>query len=81
VEIAGQARSVGECERITDERPGDADESDRDIAHHHGVERILCPHHSTVKESQRRCHHEHQRGGYQHPRSVGRAHGIHGRLI
>src|SRR5687767_12087857 len=67
------ARAVGERERVTHQRPGEADESKRGETHHDGVERILRPHHSPVEKPECRGHEQHQCRSHQHPGRIGRA--------
>ena len=73
-EVRGVADPVvagGERQRVAEHRPQHADESQRDEAHHHRVERVLRADQAAVEEGQRRRHQQHQRGGDQHPGGVG----------
>ena len=63
--VAGRER-----QRIADDRPQHADESERDEAHHHRVERVLRTDQPAVEERQRRRHQQDQRRRNQHPRSI-----------
>ncbi len=57
-------------QRIPDDRPEDADESERDKAHHHRVQGVLRSHEAAVEKCERRRHQQDQCGRDQHPRSV-----------
>ena len=80
-QIAQQSTAFGERERVADDRPGDADEAERDVGHHHRIESVLGSDHAAVEEAKGRGHHQHHGGGDQHPCGVGRADGGHGHTL
>ena len=63
-----------ERQRVTDDRPEHAHESERDETHHHRVERVLRAHQPAVEERERGRHQQHERRRDQHPCSVGLVH-------
>ena len=63
--VAGRER-----ERVTGDGPQDADESERNHAHHHRVQGVFRPHQPAIEKCQRGSHQEHQRRCDQHPRRV-----------
>ena len=69
-----QSLPGAERQRVADDRPEHADESERDEAHHHRVQRVLRAHQAAIEERQRRRHQQHQRRRDQHPRRVGLVH-------
>ena len=64
----------GERQRVADDRPQHAHESERDEAHHHRVERVLRADQPAVEERERGRHQQHERRRDQHPCSVGLVH-------
>ena len=70
-----------EGEREHDERPGHADEAQRDVAHHHRVERILRADEAAVEEPECRRHQQHERRRDEHPRRVRLVHGWCGSVL
>ena len=80
-QVAEESAAFGEGERVAEERPGDADKAKSDVGHHHGIEGVFCSDHAAVEESEGRRHHQHHRGGDQHPCGVGRAQGRHGHRL
>ena len=79
-EVTDEGVPGAERQRVADQRPQDADEAERDDAHHHRVEGVLRADETTVEERECRRHQEHQRRGDQHPRGVGRVDGRRRRL-
>ena len=77
IQSAKPIRASRKRERVADEGPRDPDEAERDVAHHHGVERVLGSHQSAVEESEGGSHHQHHCGGDQHPCCVGGVYGAH----
>ena len=65
---------AGERQRIADERPGHADEAERNETHHHRVERVLGAGQPAIEERERWRHQQHQRCRNQHPRGISLIH-------
>ena len=55
----------------------DADESERDEAHHHRVQRVLRADQSAIEERQRRRHEQDKGSRDEHPSGIGLIHCVH----
>ena len=77
VERAEPGSVADKGQRIAERHPEDRDHRDRRQRLRHGREHVLLAHHAGVEQRQARDrHHQHQRGGDDHPGGVG---GVDGR--
>jgi hypothetical protein len=69
---ADQGVAFGEGDGVANPRPHQHGHAECGKAHHHGVEHVLRADETAVEQRQRRCHQQHQRGGHEQKRRVGR---------
>ena len=70
---AAEPRVAGtERDRVADEHPLNADDAERDHAHHHRIEGVLGTHQTAVEERETDGHQEHERAGDEDPASITR---------